>query len=163
LDYFSQPALLFVSLQELSGCLPELFVCVLHQPSDTRSCTGDGKKEVVDCWGSRTLTENSFSVLIAIDIPDSCQPNTTPIAWTRGVGTGGEWSSTNGVFGTKGGFIAFLDGKVKWFDNVVNKLMKYDMTTTVSKINSTLPLGCKIISGASMANTSYSVGHCVVW
>jgi prepilin-type N-terminal cleavage/methylation domain-containing protein len=108
---------------------------------------GNGIAEV-DCWGTNNTSDNSFSVFIAIDIPDSCQPNTTPIAWTRGLEDSGNWSSANGVFGVKGGFIAFLDGKVKWFDNVVNKLMKYDMTTTTSKISDTLPAGCVIIKGS---------------
>ncbi|MDR2372241.1 MAG: type II secretion system GspH family protein [Puniceicoccales bacterium] len=114
---------------------------------------GDGITEV-DCWGNSSGLDDSFSVLIAIDVPDSCQPNTTPIIWTRGLGEGGAWSD-NSVFGKKGGFIAFLDGQVKWFDNVTNKLMKYDMTGTVSKIMDALPAGCRILKGGGYENVSH--------
>jgi prepilin-type N-terminal cleavage/methylation domain-containing protein len=112
---------------------------------------GDGVTRT-DCWGTGPFTEDSFSVCIAIDLPDSCQPNTTPIAWTRELGEDGYWSDTKGVFGKKGGFIAFLDGKVKWFDNVVNKLMKADMTATTSKIQEALPTGYVIIKGSGRTN-----------
>ncbi|MDR1906906.1 MAG: type II secretion system GspH family protein [Puniceicoccales bacterium] len=104
---------------------------------------------VTDCWTSAT-NDNSFSVNIIIDLPDSCQPNTTPIIYTRGLGSSGYWDETKGVFGKKGGFIAFLDGKVKWFDNVQSKLMKADMTATTSNLRDTLPTDAKIIGATDL-------------
>jgi prepilin-type processing-associated H-X9-DG protein len=48
---------------------------------------------------------------------------TTPIAWTRGLNiTSGLWE--NGIYGSEGGFIAFLDGHAEWFDNTTDKLVK---------------------------------------
>jgi prepilin-type N-terminal cleavage/methylation domain-containing protein len=105
----------------------------------------DGQTET-GCW-TNASNANSFSVNIIIGLADSCQPNTTPIAYTRGLQTNGTWLDTTGVFGKKGGFIAFLDGKVKWFDNVQNKLMKADMTGTTSDLRDTIPSDAKIING----------------
>jgi prepilin-type N-terminal cleavage/methylation domain-containing protein len=112
---------------------------------------GDGK-EFTKCW-TNANADNNFSIFIIIDLPDSCQPNTTPIAYTRGLKegeNGGDWDDANGVFGSKGGFIAFLDGKVKWFDDVKGKLMKADMTSTTNDIKATLPAGYKILRGGGV-------------
>ncbi|MDR1366386.1 MAG: type II secretion system GspH family protein [Puniceicoccales bacterium] len=96
---------------------------------------GDGKT-FTNCWTTDN-TDTCFSVFIVIDLPESCQPNTTPIAFSRGL-----------YSGDKSGFIAFLDGKVKWFDDVAGKLMKYDMTATVNSITDALPPGCRVIKGS---------------
>ncbi|MDR0740091.1 MAG: type II secretion system GspH family protein [Puniceicoccales bacterium] len=109
---------------------------------------GDGVTET-DCWTSDSHADG-FSVNIIVDLPDSCQPNTTPIAYTRGLETNGRWSDTRGVFRKKGGFIAFLDGKVKWFDNVENKLMRADITNTTSNLRDTIPSDARIIGGAGV-------------
>ena len=37
-----------------------------------------------------------------------------PLLWTRGLGTDGKWSTTNGVWGAEGGHIAFGDAHVDW-------------------------------------------------
>ncbi|MDR1591172.1 MAG: prepilin-type N-terminal cleavage/methylation domain-containing protein [Puniceicoccales bacterium] len=106
---------------------------------------GDGQSDA-DCW-SNPWDANSFSVNIILGIPDSAQPNTTPIAFTRGLEGSGEWSK-DGVFGKKGGFIAFLDGKVKWFENVYDKLMASDMTHQTSDFMEAIPPDAVIINGA---------------
>ncbi|MDR0418268.1 MAG: type II secretion system GspH family protein [Puniceicoccales bacterium] len=100
---------------------------------------GDGKT-FTECW-TQTGRDDCFSVFIAIDLPESCLPNTTPIAFSRGL------CDEN----AKSGFIAFLDGKVKWFDDITKKLMKYDMTEAVSTIEDALPRGCKILKGSGSA------------
>ncbi|MDR2812356.1 MAG: prepilin-type N-terminal cleavage/methylation domain-containing protein [Puniceicoccales bacterium] len=107
---------------------------------------GNGTTET-GCWTSDS-NPNSFSVNIIIGLSDSCQPNTTPIAYTRGLQSNGTWSM-DGVFGAKGGFIAFLDGKVKWFDDVQNKLMKADMTGMTNNLKDAIPpTDAKIIGGS---------------
>jgi hypothetical protein len=87
-------------------------------------------------------------VNIVVDLPDSCPVNTTPIIYTRGLGSDGRWSEGDGVFGQKGGFIAFLDGQVKWFDSVGDKLMRADMTATTSNIKEAVPSDSKILSAS---------------
>jgi hypothetical protein len=85
----------------------------------------------------------NFSVEIIVGLSESCQENTTPIAYTRGLATTGAW--TTGVFGARGGFIAFLDGKVKWFEDVSGLLMKADMTASTDNIQETIPSGARIL------------------
>jgi len=45
-------------------------------------------------------------------------PATTPVAWTRGLGSDGRWadfgSPRPGVYGTLGGFVVFMDGHVEF-------------------------------------------------
>lgn len=60
-----------------------------------------------------------LSITLAKGIPSNANPSTTPIAWTRGLEPNGRWG-TEGVYGTKGGFIAFLDGHVKWYSNLTD-------------------------------------------
>lgn len=63
--------------------------------------------------------ECPLSIVVAKGVSMNVNVSTTPIAWTRGLGVNGKWASYNddnpGVFGDKGGFIAFLDGHVKWY------------------------------------------------
>ncbi|MDR2806852.1 MAG: type II secretion system GspH family protein [Puniceicoccales bacterium] len=95
------------------------------------------------CWSTRD-NEHSFSINIIVDLPAFCPPNTTPIIFTRGLNQNGHWDD-NGVF-KKGGYIAFLDGQVKWFDDVENKLWKADMTATTSDISEAIPSGSRILT-----------------
>ncbi len=44
-------------------------------------------------------------------------PATTPVAYTRGLGTTGAWSATNGVYRDLGGFVGFLSGNVEFFNS----------------------------------------------
>jgi len=45
-------------------------------------------------------------------------PSTTPVAWTRGLASSGKWQDYSGqrpgIYGSKGGFIVFLDGHVEY-------------------------------------------------
>jgi len=45
-------------------------------------------------------------------------PPSTPVAFTRGLLTGGTWSADNGVYRDAGGHIAFLGGNVQFFPNL---------------------------------------------
>jgi prepilin-type N-terminal cleavage/methylation domain-containing protein len=104
-----------------------------------------------DCWSSDADSEG-FSINIVLGLSNNCQSNTTPIAFTRGLKSDGTWDETSGVFGKKGGFVAFLDGRVKWFDNVTGKLMKADMTDTTSNLREAIPAGATIIGGGGEVN-----------
>lgn len=67
------------------------------------------------------LEEFPISISVASFIPPHAPASTTPIAWTRGLLPNGYWDAENGVYGIKGGFIAFLDGHVQWFDNIAEE------------------------------------------
>jgi prepilin-type N-terminal cleavage/methylation domain-containing protein len=78
-----------------------------------------------------------------------------PIAYSRGLRDGntapGTWvdpaikPKLGGVFSTKGGFIAFLDGHVEWYNNLGTEdwcaLRKYGTNVVTNKIYEALPKG----------------------
>lgn len=75
----------------------------------------------------KTIFDNTFrtfplSLTIATNISPNAPPSTTPLLWTRGLQENGRWAgeetSSPGVYGSKGGFIAFLDGHVVWYDDL---------------------------------------------
>lgn len=129
------------------------------------------KKSIV----SADLTENKpwsdnleeFSVYVIDGVPMDAPQSTTPIAFTRGLpdvgndtlGTGlAKWpgkKDTNGavgVYGDKGGYIAFLDGHVEWFEDLgksddgEGKLMKWGGDQTTNDIREAIPKSAKILS-----------------
>jgi prepilin-type N-terminal cleavage/methylation domain-containing protein len=90
----------------------------------------------------------AFSVSVAIGVPVHSDSSITPIVWTRGLQPNGKWSTT-GVYGTKGGFIAFLDGHVEWFsdlgeDATNGKLVKSSDGTSTNNILESLNGGTTI-------------------
>ncbi|MDR0351116.1 MAG: type II secretion system GspH family protein [Puniceicoccales bacterium] len=92
----------------------------------------------------------AFSVNVAIGIPPDADPSITPIAWTRGLQANGKWSPS-GVYGDKGGFIAFLDGHVEWFrdlgtDATEGKLVKSSDGSPTNNILEALHGGTSIPS-----------------
>lgn len=82
-----------------------------------------------------------LSITIVKGIPINAFPSTTPIAWTRGLLPNGQWSA-QGVYAEKGGFIAFLDGHVKWYSNLNENggvLTHYQTRKPTSNILEALP------------------------
>jgi prepilin-type N-terminal cleavage/methylation domain-containing protein len=109
-----------------------------------------------------------FSVC-AVAAGDSCTADDfllhageIPIAYSRGLREGatapGTWASSNldfdrgGVFEDRGGFIAFLDGHVQWFDHLGEGdrcvLQKYGADAMTNKISEALPKGAYTGVGA---------------
>lgn len=60
-----------------------------------------------------------LSFAVANRLSSQSPASTTPVAWTRGLGTSGTWApltaSNPGVYGSDGGHIAFLDGHVAFY------------------------------------------------
>lgn len=60
-----------------------------------------------------------LSVAVANRLASRANASTTPVVWTRGLGTNGRWaaldSANPGVYGDQGGHVAFLDGRVEFF------------------------------------------------
>jgi prepilin-type N-terminal cleavage/methylation domain-containing protein/prepilin-type processing-associated H-X9-DG protein len=58
-------------------------------------------------------------IAVASGVSPLSNPSTTPVAWTRGLTLDGTWldhgSPRAGVYGSEGGFIAFLDGHVAFY------------------------------------------------
>jgi prepilin-type processing-associated H-X9-DG protein len=124
------------------------------------------KKVIVDpdsadnkAWGDSESTE--FSVYLINNIPVGAPLSTTPIAFTRGIPEVtndksnqdtevAKWPTT-GVYGDKGGYIAFLDGHVEWFDDLGpddnGKLMMWAKSGTTNDIKKAIP-GAAVILNA---------------
>jgi prepilin-type processing-associated H-X9-DG protein len=67
-----------------------------------------------------------------------------PCACSRGLYGDGRWqkksaSNGGGIWGDRGGLIAFFDGHVEWFDHVVGRFKKYNSTITTNNLCETLP------------------------
>ncbi|MDR1591173.1 MAG: type II secretion system GspH family protein [Puniceicoccales bacterium] len=101
-----------------------------------------------------------FSVYLIDNVPIDAPLSTTPIAFTRGYpetdSTGlAKWPKT-GVYGDKGGYIAFLDGHVEWFEdlgrNDDGKLMVWGGTGTTNRIEEAIPNTATILTANGNSN-----------
>ncbi|MDE6576116.1 MAG: type II secretion system GspH family protein [Opitutales bacterium] len=61
-------------------------------------------------------SNKELSVVLVGNIVKNVNPATTPIAYTRGI-EGNRWGE-NAPYGSRGGFIAFLDGNVRWYTDL---------------------------------------------
>jgi prepilin-type processing-associated H-X9-DG protein len=80
----------------------------------------DAKKEDHNAWEGENDIE--FSVYLINNIPVGAPLGTTPIAFTRGIPEvspkqPSRWPAT-GIYGDKGGHIAYLDGHVEWYGDL---------------------------------------------
>lgn len=111
----------------------------------------------------KTIHEANFrklplAITIATNISPHAQPSTTPLLWTRGLQENGKWSSEEsdnpGIYGDKGGFIAFMDGHITWY-NDLNKdqgqLIDYRTHQPTANIKNALSPGAQILENPSIA------------
>lgn len=88
-----------------------------------------------------------LSITLAKGIPTNANPSTTPIAWTRGLQPNGRWGP-HSVYAEKGGFIAFLDGHVKWYSSLTDNgglLSHYITRKPTSNIFDALPPNASVL------------------
>ncbi|MDR2200698.1 MAG: hypothetical protein LBN94_01085, partial [Puniceicoccales bacterium] len=83
-----------------------------------------------------------------------------PAAYSRGLQSNGRWldSSSNnegGVFGSKGGLVAYYDGSVEWYSDTVNKFTRYPDQTKTSKICDAIPNIHRSMGGASNTDSNF--------
>lgn len=72
-------------------------------------------------------------------IPLNAPLATTPILYSRGLNTAkGIWREDS-VYGTKGGFIAFLDGHTEFFSDLDHKLVNFRTQQPTSNIQEAVP------------------------
>ncbi|MDR0418269.1 MAG: type II secretion system GspH family protein [Puniceicoccales bacterium] len=115
-------------------------------------------------WGEDNNVE--FSVYLINNVPTDAPPTTTPIAFTRklpsvsndsGAVDDNEvlsrWPS-DGVYGGKGGYIAYLDGHVEWYEDLgkkgegEGKLVTWGGGGTTNLIEETVPETAQILSAS---------------
>lgn len=88
----------------------------------------------------------SFTVVVGVGV--YMNPSTTPIAWTRGLREDGEWDLHKGVWGDTGGWVAFLDGHVAWYNNLKdeeNQLCSHSTYEGTSSIIESLNPGVRVL------------------
>jgi prepilin-type N-terminal cleavage/methylation domain-containing protein/prepilin-type processing-associated H-X9-DG protein len=130
------------------------------------------KKAIVDS----TLTDNDawdgddseieFSVYVINNVPVDAPLSTTPIAFTRGIprvtndpeGKVAKWpedkgdAKKSGVYGTKGGYIAYLDGHVEWCEDLGSdeegKLISWGGDGTTNDILRAIPHTASVLSAS---------------
>ena len=113
-----------------------------------------------EAWGTDS-SKVEFSVYVIAGIPSDAPLSTTPIAFTRGIPdtTTGKWSNESkgdnvkGVYGDKGGYIAYLDGHVEWYEDLggttdtnPGKLIAWGGTGTTNDILKTIPSTAYVLS-----------------
>jgi prepilin-type processing-associated H-X9-DG protein len=67
-----------------------------------------------------------------------------PCACSRGLGGDGRWKKKSdenggGIWGDRGGLIAFFDGHVEWFDHIGGRFKKYNSAAATTNLCETLP------------------------
>jgi prepilin-type N-terminal cleavage/methylation domain-containing protein len=153
------------------------------------SFAGDGgaskvvKKAIVDssladanAWDGDDAIE--FSVYLINNVPMDAPLSTTPIAFTRGIpeydAAAGvaKWPENkenpgeSGVYGSRGGYIAYLDGHIEWYEdlggdgeegNNVGKLVAWGGSETTNDIRKTVPSTAAILKASGIVETGESI------
>jgi prepilin-type N-terminal cleavage/methylation domain-containing protein/prepilin-type processing-associated H-X9-DG protein len=118
-----------------------------------------------------------FSVYLINNVPMDAPLSTTPIAFTRGIPKVGndpeesvsKWPENKndpkkgGVYGNKGGYIAYLDGHVEWYEDLggtgtegsnVGKLIAWGGDGTTNDILQTIPISATILNASGSEQIS---------
>jgi prepilin-type processing-associated H-X9-DG protein len=103
------------------------------------------------------LTTSSSSITLSYctipGLPTSVPLATTPIAFTRGLKDNGKWHSKYGLYGDKGGYVAYCDGHVVWFDGSrPAQFLKWNQSGYTNDIREAIPTSAFISSGQWMYN-----------
>jgi hypothetical protein len=84
-----------------------------------------------------------------------------PAAYSRGLQKNGSWidsspsNDNGGVFGSKGGLIAYYDGSVEWCPHTVNKFVNFLTQTGTSKICETIPNSHQLSESTQCADSNF--------
>ena len=79
--------------------------------------TGSGLTASPDPKFSSPSPENGYQAWTAYVPVSKNLKETMPLIWTRGLGTDGAWTAEDGVWGSKGGHIAWGDSHVTWLSD----------------------------------------------
>ncbi len=117
------------------------------------AAAGGGADSVLTPDGKRLSTafvqlRPSFAVLLSGLSLDS--PETTPVAWTRGLRPDGTWAPDSPYAG-EGGHVVFLDGNVVFFRRIDGGLRRFDGKGMTSNILEALPPGARVGEAAPSA------------
>ena len=96
--------------------------------------TGTGTASAIDSkFGSPNGANGVHSWSTYVPVPKNLTEK-LPLIWTRGLGSDGKWSADDGVWGDKGGHIAWGDSHVTWVSDTSSEenmfISKKDGTTS---------------------------------
>jgi len=124
-------------------------------PEDQRSAGLEGTLEqpVLDLDGNWIWDEDeivlSYSVVGNLDQYE--RRSSLPVLWTRGLRKDGLWESdAQSLYGDRGGFILFADGRVKFYRDLGvagGQLRDFKTGRPTNNIFEALPSGVKVING----------------
>lgn len=96
----------------------------------------DKKKKVIGHFLHQSLSWVCLSPL-----PQDAPKATTPVLYSQGLDVNkGCWLEKS-IYGSKGGFIVYLDGHVKFYSKLTNQLIDYETGRPTSRIQKAVPKG----------------------
>ncbi|MDR0680052.1 MAG: type II secretion system GspH family protein [Puniceicoccales bacterium] len=102
---------------------------------------------------SENFLKFPLSVVVVLNISSSAPSSTTPIIYSRGLDVNaGTWGK-EGVYGEEGGFVAFLDGRVKFFSNLTDEesqMLGFYTGDSTKKLSDALNRGARAIGSNGM-------------
>lgn len=114
-------------------------------------------KAILDASNAESGINKSFSsfplsFVVIQNLSSEAPLSTTPFAYTRGLGLDGVWKAAEGddggVYGGDGGHIVFLDGHVRFYENLTdpqNQLLKYGTSESTSNIQEAVNKGAQAL------------------
>jgi hypothetical protein len=100
----------------------------------------DRQGQVDPTFARETVFAWDFATGLTTDLPA-----TTPVVWTRGLRPDGTWDAEGGVYGSDGGYIAFLGGNVMFRRDLRSTPLVHPDGTPTSNILETLPTTARIV------------------
>ncbi|MCC5835420.1 MAG: prepilin-type N-terminal cleavage/methylation domain-containing protein [Opitutales bacterium] len=130
-----------------------------RQRSSGNSLLRVGQPQEDGSWQlSDDFVREPTSVVIASGVVPGIHPPSTPVMWTRGLRPEGRWASLSedepAVFGDRGGFIGFLDGRVEFFEDLTlngGLLTEFGTGLPTADIRRALPPAAVILRESSPA------------
>lgn len=91
-----------------------------------------------------TDAATSVSYEMGADLSPNAQATVTPLIWTRGLQSSGRWEADSPWEG-KGGHIAFMDGHVLFYEDVIDQLVDPTTAKPVSNIETAIGTTAKVL------------------
>jgi prepilin-type N-terminal cleavage/methylation domain-containing protein len=113
---------------------------------------GEGDARQISTRMTSPSAENGYISWTAYSPTVRGADATTPLVWTRGLGTDGKWDGAEGVWGAAGGHIVFGDGHVVWVANTSDPESQFvdRVTPGATTENWKRAVGSALFSGAEL-------------
>lgn len=95
-----------------------------------------------------STASGNLSYEMGADLSPNAQATVTPLIWTRGLESSGNWE-TDSPWEGQGGHIAFLDGHVVFYEDVVDQLVDPQDASQTSNIETAVGVNGKVLKEGS--------------